>query len=67
MKKSKLVNLIFKAMAVAMGVAVTVLANLHLIETESCFTMLGLGLACVGVCLLNEKDEEKQSEEGTKK
>ena len=67
MKNSKLVNLILKALAVAMGVAVTVLASLHMIEAEACFSMLGIGLACVGVCLLSEKDEEKQSAEGSEK
>lgn len=63
MKNVKLINLILKALAVAMGVAVIVLSNLHLIETESCFTMLGIGLACVGVCLLNEKDAENGKQE----
>ena len=67
MKNSKLVNLILKALAVAMGVSVTALANLHLLEAEACFTMLGIGLACVGVCLLGEKDGEKQSAEGLEK
>ena len=63
MKNAKLINMILKALAVAMGVAVIVLSNLHLIETESCFTMLGIGLACVGVCLLNEKDAESGKQE----
>ena len=63
MKNSKTINLIFKALAVAMGVAVIVLANLHLLETESCFTMLGIGLTCVGLCLLNEKDAESSTQE----
>ncbi len=63
MKNAKLINMILKALAVAMGVAVIVLSNLHLIETESCFTMLGIGLTCVGVCLLNEKDAENGKKE----
>lgn len=50
-------------MALAMDVAVTVLASLHLIETEACFSMLGIGLACVGVYLLSENDDGKHSEE----
>ena len=55
--------MILKALAVAMGVAVIVLSNLHLIETESCFTMLGIGLTCVGVCLRNKKDAENGKQE----
>ncbi len=67
MKDSKLIHLILKAIAVAMGVAVTALANLHLMEADACFSMLGIGLACIGVCLLNEKKGTEDSSEETEK
>ncbi len=50
-----LVELILKALALAMGVSVAVLAILRKIDLYSGFTMLGLGLACVGVVMLSSK------------
>lgn len=44
--------LIFQAVAVAMGVAVAVLATLKKIDLYSGFSMLGIGLACAGLSLL---------------
>ena len=46
---------VLKAVPVAMGIAVTVLAVLGELDTESGFTMLGIGLACVGIHMLNKK------------
>ena len=46
---------VLKAVPVAMGIAVTVLAVLGELGTESGFTMLGIGLACVGIHMLNKK------------
>lgn len=57
-KIGKIVNLIFKAVALAMGVAVTVLSILGELESQSAFTMLGVGLACVGISLLQNSDED---------
>lgn len=51
-----LINIIMKAVPVAMGVAVVVTALLGELDMKSGFTMLGIGLACVGVYLLNHKD-----------
>lgn len=51
-----LFNIILKAFPVAMGVAVTVTALLGELDTRSGFAMLGMGLACTGVYLLNQKD-----------
>ena len=51
-----LANLVLKAIAVAMGVSVTVTALLGELDMRSGFTMLGIGLACVGVYLLGKKE-----------
>lgn len=51
----KTVSLILKAVATAMGVAVIVTSLLGELDTRSGFTMLGIGLACIGVYLLGEK------------
>lgn len=47
-----ILNLIFQAVTVAMGVAVTVLSVLKQIDLYSGFTLLGIGLACAGISLL---------------
>ena len=51
-----LINIIMKAVPIAMGVAVVVTALLGELDMKSSFTMLGIGLACVGVYLLQHKD-----------
>ena len=51
-----LINIIMKAVPIAMGVAVVVTALLDELDMKSGFTMLGIGLACVGVYLLQHKD-----------
>ena len=49
---NKLVNLILKAVAVAMGVSVVVSSLLGTLDTKSGLTLLGIGITCVGVYLL---------------
>lgn len=56
-KLKKLINLIFKAIALAMGVAVIVLNILNQIEVKNSIVMLGIGLFCIGIYLLNDKKE----------
>ena len=51
-----LINIILKAVPLAMGVAVAVTAILGELDMKSGFTMLGVGLACIGVYLLKQKD-----------
>ena len=51
-----LVNIILKAVPTALGVAVVVTSLLGELDETSAFTMLGAGLACIGVYLLNRKD-----------
>ena len=50
-----LINIILRAVALAMGIAVTVTALLGELDMKSGFTMLGAGLACIGVYLLKQK------------
>ena len=53
-KKSirEIISVIFKAVTLAMGVAVVVLSCLGNLETQTAVTLLGIGLACAGVALL---------------
>ena len=44
-----------KAVAMAMGFAVTALTILNELDMKSGMAMLGIGLACVGISLLREK------------
>ena len=54
-KMKDLVNLIFKAVALAMGIAVVVLNILNQIDVKSSIIMLGIGVACIAMCLLENK------------
>lgn len=54
-KAAALTSLICKAVALALGVAVTVLSLLGELETRSALAMLGLGLTAAGIALLNQK------------
>ena len=56
-KKSvrEIVNVVFQALTLAMGVAAVVLSRLGAMEIETAVTLLGIGLACAGVALLNQK------------
>ena len=51
-----LINIILKAIPVAMGVVVIVVSLLGELDSKSGFTLLGIGLASVGVYLLENKD-----------
>ena len=54
-KKEEILEIVPKAVAMAMGVAVTVLTVLNALDVKSGMVMLGIGLACVGISLLNNK------------
>ena len=53
-KKSirEIISVIFKAVTLAMGVAVVVLSCMGSLEAETAVTLLGLGLACAGAAML---------------
>ena len=59
-KLKDLINLIFKAVALAMGIAVVVLNILNQIDVKSSLIMLGIGIACVSIYLLNDKENNNQ-------
>lgn len=56
-KKSsaEIVETALKAVTLAMGVAVVVLSIMDAIDTKSAIIMLGIGLACVGINMMNDK------------
>ena len=52
-----LVPLILKAVALAMGVVVVVLSAMKEIDRTSAVTMLGIGLVCMSLSALKNKDK----------
>jgi hypothetical protein len=48
-----IVNLVFKAVALAMGVAVVVLSILRVATVETSILMLGIGLFCLAITELD--------------
>ena len=51
----EILSLIFRALALAMGVAVTVLSCLGALEVQTAVTLLGIGLACAGAAMLERR------------
>lgn len=51
-----LVDLVLKAVPLAMGIAVVVTSLLGELDIKSGFSMLGIGLACIGIYLLKNKN-----------
>ena len=58
-KIKDVINLILKAVAIAMGIGVVVLNILEKIETKSSIIMLGIGVFCIGLYLLDSNEKEK--------
>ena len=54
-KVAEIMEIAPKAVAMAMGIAVTVLTLLGELDVKSGMVMLGIGLACVGISMLREK------------
>ena len=54
-KVAEIMDIAPKAVAMAMGVAVAVLTTMNSLDTKSAIVMLGIGLACVGISLMNNK------------
>ena len=56
-KKSirEIASTVFKALTLAMGVAVVVLSCLGALEVQSAVTMLGIGPACAGIAMLEKQ------------
>lgn len=51
----EIIAVIFKALTLAMGVAVVALSSLGSLEAETAVTLLGIGLACAGVAMLQKR------------
>lgn len=53
-KKSirEIISVIFKAVTLAMGVAVVVRSCMGSLEVQTAVTLLGIGLACAGAAML---------------
>jgi transcriptional regulator with XRE-family HTH domain len=54
-KAAEILEIAPKAVAMAMGIAVTVLTILNALDVKSGMVMLGIGLACAGISLMNGK------------
>ncbi len=54
-----LITLIFKALAVAMGVAVVALSIMNEIDTDTAIMMLAMGVTGSGVALLMDKNKNE--------
>ena len=54
-KVSEILDIAPKAVAMAMGIAVTVLTVLNALDMKSGMVMLGIGLACAGISLMDNK------------
>ena len=48
-------TLVFRAVTLAMGVAVVALSCLDVLEPRTALSLLGIGLACAGLAMLEEK------------
>ena len=48
----EIISVIFKAVTLAMGVAVVVLSCLGSLEAQTSVILLGIGLACAGAAML---------------
>ena len=54
-KAKNILDTVLRALPIAMGTAVVVLSILDEINTQDAIIMIGLGLACAGISLLNDK------------
>lgn len=55
-KISKIINTVLTGVGLAMGIAVAVLTVLNQLESESAMGMLGIGLACLAISVLQGKE-----------
>ena len=58
-KIKDILTLIFKAVTLAMGVTVVILSILDKLDLHSGFTLLGIGLTCAGIALLQDQNLAK--------
>lgn len=51
----EITSVVFRALTLAMGVAVVVLSRLGTLDANTAVSLLGIGLACSGIALLEGK------------
>lgn len=51
----EIISIIFKAVTLAMGIAVLVLSCLGSLEAQTAAPLLGIGLACAGAAMLEKR------------
>ena len=51
----EIISVVFKAVTLAMGVAVVVLSCMGSLEAQTAVTLLGIGLACAGAAMLEKR------------
>lgn len=51
----EIISVIFKAVTLAMGVAVAVLSCMGSLEPQTAVTLLGIGLACAGAAMREKR------------
>ena len=51
----EIISVIFKAVTLAMGVAVVVLSCMGSLEAQTAITLLGIGLVCAGAAMLAKR------------
>ena len=56
-KHNLLIDLILKGVALAMGIAVTVLSIMGKLEIPSAMGMLGIGLSCLAISAFPKKED----------
>lgn len=52
----EIINIVFKAVALAMGISVVILSVMNKLAVESGIALLGIGMTCTGISLFNNKD-----------
>ena len=54
MEIREIISTVFKALTLAMGVAVVALSRLGSLDAQTAATLLGIGLVCAGAALLEK-------------
>ncbi|WP_295579839.1 helix-turn-helix domain-containing protein [uncultured Oscillibacter sp.] len=55
-RRKELIDLILKAVALAMGIAVVVLSVLNKLAAESGIVLLGIGMTCIGISSFHKNE-----------
>jgi len=56
---SKMVNLVLRAVGMAMGIAVVVLSIINKAPTNEAIMMLAIGVSCLGIASLSKEKENE--------